>query len=780
MKLLYLRCILAVIVLMSSSAFSQSLKSDSINVTHYSINLDIIHLSQKKIAGYTDVYFTPTAASLRVLALDLLKMNIDSVKINGSTQAVGVNYNDTLLKIALPTVLLSGDTATARIYYHGQPLIESGNWGGFHFLNDSSLAFNLAVAFVDSPHTYGRVWHPCIDEFTSRSTYDFFIRSKDDKTVVCSGTLVSISQEAGGTKLSHWRLNQSIPSYLAGIAIGNFVVVSDTFIGSSGKIPMDIYCKASDTSRVKGSFVNLSHMMSIYENRFGPYRFDRVGFVLTTLGAMEHATNIALPAHTVNGSTTYEWLYAHELSHHWFGNMVTCATAEDMWLNEGWAVFSEQIFMEGMYGWEAYKKYSRENHESILSKLHTTGSDGSYMAVYGIPHQHTYSRTVYDKGASVAHSLRGYLGDSIFFPAIRAYLDSFAFNSASTFQFRDFLSAYTGQNLNPWFDAWVFSPGFIQYGIDSVKTFQLGSGYASEVWVKQKLKGPAQYCQHNRIEVYFLDPNLKVHSRLMEFTGNKGSEVFILDFIPLAIMLNIEEKILDASTSQYRYIAQTGITDFTTEKFRLEVSQISDTAFVRVTHNWVAPDPLKSFVPRLILSDNRYWTIEGHFPQGFSANGRFNFGKFNYLDPVLLADPKDSLVILYRENAGEEWQGVPFTRSGSPVVGFLSVENIKPGQYTLAVWDDNPVGIEKENPTEKIKSAEIYPNPAQDRIYFKKPEGATSYKIIDSSGIVRQSDIINESQNVNIAVLPAGTYLMAFYNNKGKQVASAKFIKIVK
>jgi aminopeptidase N len=543
---------------------------------------------------------------------------------------------------------------------------------------------------------------------------------------------------------------------------------------------MDIYIRPADTTKARLSFVNLKHMMSIYENRFGPYRWERVGYVITSLGAMEHATNIALPAHTVTGSTSNEWLYAHELSHHWFGNLVTCASAGDMWLNEGWAVFCEQVFMEGMYGWDAYKSYSRENHESILSKLHTSAGDGSYMAVFGIPHQYTYGKTVYDKGASMAHSLRGYLGDSLFFPAVTAYLDSFRFQAASTHQFRDFLSSYTSQNLTPWFDAWIFSPGFIHYGIDSVTILPQGNNFTVSVWVKQKLKGPSQYCNHNRIEINFLDAQWNMHSRIMEFSGIKGDQSFLLPFNPLAIMLNAEEKTLDASTSQYKKVKQTGLIDFTTEKFKLDVTQAADSAFVRVIHNWVAPDPLKSFVPRLILSENRYWTIEGHFPSGFTAKGRFSYGKNNYLDPLLLADNKDSLVILYRKDATEEWQGINFTKTGTAIIGFMVVDNLKQGQYTLAVWDDNPLGVQNRINDKKHGQLEVFPNPASEVLSFHAPKDAGYFRISDTAGIIRQSGVLSEQseeQTIHLSTLAAGTYFIHLYSDKGKRIAGSTFIK---
>ena len=127
---------------------------------------------------------------------------------------------------------------------------------------------------------------------------------------------------------------------------------------------------------------------------------------------MEHATNITYPNSSINGSLSDEWLYAHELSHMWFGDKVTCASADDMWLNEGWAVFCESVFREGLYGKESYKTTMRSKLKDVLQFTHI--KDGGYRALYGIPPEYTYGSTVYDKGGQVAHTLRGYLGDSLF------------------------------------------------------------------------------------------------------------------------------------------------------------------------------------------------------------------------------------------------------------------------------------------------------------------------------------------------------------------------------
>ena len=201
---------------------------------------------------------------------------------------------------------------------------------------------------------------------------------------------------------------------------------------------------------------------------------------------MEHAGNIAYPSFAVDGTIDHESIFVHELSHHWWGDLVTCETEKDMWLNEGWATYSVSLFHQFVYGEERYKKEMRANHFEVLQNAHI--HDKEYRAVYGIPHEFTYGTHVYRKGADVAHTLRSYLGDSVFFHCIKNFLQAHAYSNASTTQFRDDIAACSGRNMREFFDDWVFSPGFTHFSIDSYTVIPSARSYAVSVYIRQKLK----------------------------------------------------------------------------------------------------------------------------------------------------------------------------------------------------------------------------------------------------------------------------------------------------
>jgi hypothetical protein len=754
--------------------------SDTIHVINYSIHLNIVYLSNKTIGGYTELTITPKMNNVSAIELYLLSMTIDSILFNNA-HVTSFSYNDTMLHVPLSSPININDTVSLKVYYHGFPQMDPSGWGGFYFSSDSVYAYNLGVGFQTEPHSFGRAWFPCIDDFIDRATYDCNIRVKDTKTAICGGTLMGTTNNGDGTKTFYWRLHSPIPTYLASVAVSDYVPVNYTFNGMNGNIPVKIYVPASDTNNAKASFINLLPILSFYESEFGPYMWERAGYVGVPFnnGAMEHATNIAYPLACINGNLTYEDMYAHELSHHWFGDLVTCATEGDMWLNEGWATFCESLYREGIYGHNTYAANVKANHYTVLNTCHT--DDTGYYAIYGIPSSLTYGSTVYKKGADVIYTLRNYLGDSLFFSMIKAYLVNYKFNHISTLQFRDFITAQTGINMNDFFDGWVLSPGFPQYSIDSMKYAGTGNDYT--VYVKQKLRHKSAFVNSNKIEITFMDNNWNKYTGLIQFSGQYGSQLFHLPFTPVYALMDLDEKVSDATTDYYKVVKTAGSTTFANSFFMLDVQNITDSAFFRVEYNWVAPDPLKTASADIYrISPNRYWKIDGIFPAGFNALGRFSYNRYSVdFDNSLLpaASSTDSLVLLFRTNAADDWHIVNFVRNGSSAAGNLTVQNLQKGEYTLGIGKPNQSGIQNEGSDKTILS--VFPNPSNDtfNIRFKAAKDS-EIKIFDSSNKLVYNTKLNLKQEMIVwkpLKLGKGTYMIYLYE-KGKPVIVEKAVYV--
>lgn len=776
-------------VFYTTQVHSNNLRSDTVNILNYTINLNITDFTTNVIKGNTQIKFTPKINGINKLSLDLLKLTVDSIE-SGTTNLT-YSYNDTLLRVNLLSTYNINDTTSITVYYHGTPQIDATNSGGFYF--QSGYAYNLGVGFSANPHTYGRVWFPCFDNFIERSTYEFNITTNSGKIAYCNGYLAHDTTDINGNRTRKWILNKEIPSYLACVAVANYTQVNQTYNGINGPIPIVLAAVASDTTAIKSSFVNLNLALSTYENHFGAYKWNRVGyaFVPFSSGAMEHATNITYPRSFGTGGLSYQTLYAHELSHHWFGDLATCRTQEDMWLNEGWAHYCEFLFTEALSGYTSYLSAVRTNHENNLHFNHV--EEGGYLTLSNIPFAYTYGRHVYDKGADVAHTMRGYMGDSLFFYSVKTYLAQNNYKDVSSTDFRNALTAASGMDMTNFFNDWVFNPGWTHFSIDSFKVVPSGPNYSVTVFVKQKLTAAPNYYTNVPLEMTFKAANWTEQIQKFTMSGATASFNFVVPFNPVFVALNMGEKICDAVAPEYKKIKTTGSQNFVNAKMTMSILSISDSAFIRVEHNYTAPDPYKSCCIPYRLSPNHYWKVDGILPATFKAKATLNYNgntssfSGNYwLDNNLINTYEDSLVLMYRKNAGDEWQVYPyFTKnyvgSNNNKTGIITIDSLQLGEYVFAM-KDHTLGIKDHSQLNELPEIKIFPNPAKDLLTVDaaslKLSGTTSIIITDTSGKIVYKEKINQQQtifNVSTSTYSNGIYFITI-KMKDAIIAKNKFI----
>ncbi len=765
--------------LLAFSGMAQSNHSDTLDVLHYDINLDMTDISGQTIDGYAIISATPKIDNLAYFPLDLQALTVDSVFVNDTL--CGFSYNDTLLQILPAHVYQYADTVVLSVYYHGHPIIDPSGWGGFYF-SGTSTAYNLGVGFQDIPHNYGRVWYPCLDDFNDRATYDFHITTADNLMAVCNGTLESETDNGDGTKTFFWALHQSIPTYLSSIAVSNYVAVTDTFNSMTGPIPIDIYVLPGDSQNAISSFAHLKQILAGYEQYFGPYRWERVGYVAVPFnsGAMEHATNIAYPSSVIDGTSNYEYLYAHELSHHWFGDYLTCASAEDMWINEGWAVFAESFYHEFLFDKPTYVSYIMSKHANAIRVAQY--DDGGIYPLYPMPQYTTYGTTTYDKGASVVHTLRNYLGDTLFFNAVKAYVANFGLKNASSYDLRDFLTTYTGIDMTDFFDGWVFTSGYPHFSVDSFPVVPNGSNYDVTVFVRQRLRDRTNFTNSNKVEITFSDDLWHFQTEEVDFSGEFGQATFSLNFNPTHAYMDLSQGMCDARTTDSKVISSAATIPFYNTYLTLYVNQISDSAFVQVEHNWVAPDSFKTPIEGLYLTDKRYWKVEGILPDTFSITARFLYskattGSYAYLDYGFLTNVPDSLVLLYRRNTADDWQITSAYKQGTSINGYMTLDTIMIGEYAFGMWDRTTKIPEiKSHKTEQIK---IYPNPTNDTFYFEQQtDVVTNFTVYNANGKQVFTGQLSGKCRYQWKPNTSGSFVVVFSDKAGKVVERQKIVAV--
>ena len=695
---------------------ADNLRSDTFNILNYTINLDITDFANQTIKGSTVVKFVPKLNSESFIHLDLLQLTIDSIK--QANTLLSYNYNDTLLKVNFASPLTTNDTTSVEVFYHGHPQIDPTGWGGFSF--EGNYAYNLGVGFGANPHTFGRSWFPCFDNFIEKSTYEFNITTTAPKTSYCNGQLIS-DVVNGPNHIRKWVLDKEIPSYLASISVADYAQVNWNTTSLNGNLPITLVARPSDTTGLKNGFIHLPNAIHGFENYYGPYAWNRVGYCLTPNGAMEHPTNISYPVDFTSIANESS-LMAHELAHHWWGDLITCETQEDMWLNEGMASYSERLFLEYTYNYAKYLTEVKTIHDDILKYVHLR--EKGFRAVSGIPFEYTYGDHVYKKGSDVAHTLRTYMGDVDFFNGLKYVMQQKAFKNMNSLEFRDLLEASSGKNLHPFFDNWVLNGGWPHFSIDSVKTINTTSPYTTIVYVKQKLFGAPALYSDVPLELTVMNNgwNKAVASVLMN--GATSSFTIQTTTQPNYVGINVDSKISDAISSEYKTIKTTGNITYTLGRALLVVANKGiDSSFIRIEHNIVAPDAIKNNGNNYILNSQHYWKVDGLVSNGFIGKLRLNYdGNKNpsgnsYLDTCLTTINGDSIILLYRKNTADDWHElsnyVKFKIGARS--GFFTTDSFRLGEYVFANGVSHLATLLEENQSQEPQM-EVYPNPTKDEV----------------------------------------------------------------
>lgn len=760
------------VLLTVNFAFSQGVKDNNyeavFDVNEYVISIDSINTSTKQFYANTEIKVVAVENTSDDLLLDLLYFTVDSVFVDGVLSDDYVS-TDSTLSIGFSNDLYVGDEVDCKVFYHGEPYCD--DWGGVNF--EGEYVYNLGVSINAIPHNMGRAWFPCVDNFVDKAKFEYFVRVPEEKTAVCGGELVDVTDNEDGSKIYHYKTDLDIATYAASFAVGDYETVTDVHHGIAADIPITYTVKANAVNVIPTMFQNIHAIINLYESKFGAYPFERIGYTSTSKGAMEHQNNIAFPHSCFTNNLSYESLYAHELFHSWFGNMITCASAEDMWINEGWATFVQYYYQEVLYGRDVYMELIESAKSQVLSTAHTASQDGGYYALNKIPQTNTYGVSAYEKGALVVHSMRHFLGDELFFETVKKVIENNPFSSMSSEQFCAALTAASGVDMNDFFLNYVYQGGASAYSVDSCLSQQIGNKWEVDVYMQQKIMNRSFISNSNKVDVTFMDDNLNTETKTMFFDGKTGNSTFEINVEPKYVFVNQTSTIYDAMYNREKMIYNTGLSTINSSRFKLSVEEVSDSAYFHVSNYLVEPSD-RGKVKGYRLSNSHYWKID-FVPFGnFLAKGLFNYSK-STLDGDLLINPDDEPVLVYRQTSSDAWVMLPTTKYGNISIGDLMLDTLRCGEYSLAVADSTINEInDYENVTDNCMS--VYPNPssnvfnikidninAKDKLYVYNIKGSK----IDELPLTADADVIEwhpESYQNN------STYFFVLQKSDGQRI----------
>jgi aminopeptidase N len=467
MKKIFLFLFLAVISL--PLLFAQMEKYD---VKEYILDLNISNTSTE-ISGSAITNALVVTSVLDTFAIELINtivpnqtyMIVDSVFVDGTKH--DFIHSDEIVVVPLQQVILQNVMFSVQIYYHGNgtPCTQT----------DGNGIAKYTYSGVTSTVTYSeplssKVWWPCKQDLTDKAdSLTFFITTDATNKTGSNGLLISTENLPNGKVKYKWKSKYPIAYFLVSFCVGNYEEhITDVTLPNEEK-PMLIQSLLFPNSPLYSihltAIEKTKNLLCLYSNLINVYPFknEKYGYCVAghPLGAMEHQTMTTIGYQAMDTTSNsyysyYYWYVAHELAHQWFGDYVTCAKWNDIWLKEGWASYFEYIALQNLESQTKANSWMNNAHNSVKSK-----PGGSvYNPDPNSPDIFDY-RLAYKKGGAVAHILRYEVNDdALFFNILRNYMTTYANSSASVADFKEIAEITTGKDFTDFFNQWVYGEGY--------------------------------------------------------------------------------------------------------------------------------------------------------------------------------------------------------------------------------------------------------------------------------------------------------------------------------
>ena len=444
------------------------------DLVHTILELDFDWQNQY-VNGVANLMLTPYFYSTDKVELDAKGFDIH--KIEMGPRELEYDYDGNKITVDLGRVYNRGEEFNIGIYYTAKP-VESSGGGSAAIMSDQGLFFiNHDGADPDKPMqiwTQGETewnsrWFPTIDKPNERCTQEMILTVNDKFATLSNGVLDSSKKNANGTRTDHWKMDLPHAPYLFMLAIGEFAVVKEEWRG----IPIEYYVEPEYEKDAKAIFAHTLEMLDFFSEKLGvDYPWPKYSQVVVkdfVSGAMENTTGtifgdfVQLSERDLIDNNN-DKIVAHELFHHWFGDLVTCESWANLTMNEGFANYSEYLWYEHKYGRDAgdyhWLEESRGYFGEARQRIHPLIYFG-YRDKEDMFDQHSYN-----KGGCIIHMLRHYVGDDAFWAALNLYLTENKFNSVEADDLRLAFEEVTGEDLNWFFDQWFFKAGHPVLKID--------------------------------------------------------------------------------------------------------------------------------------------------------------------------------------------------------------------------------------------------------------------------------------------------------------------------
>lgn len=442
---------------------------------------DLIHTTldvrfdwdKQQLFGKAELTLRPYFYATDKLVLDAKGFDLRAVSIkkNGQLEALKYTYDKERISITLDKTYKRDENIVIWVDYVAKPeeLDASGSAAitdakGLYFINPKGEEKGKPKQIWTQGETESSsCWFPTIDSPNENMTQDIKITVDSRYVTLSNGLLTSSRPNGDGTRTDHWKQTKPHAPYLAMMAVGEFAVIKDKW----RNIDVDYYVEPAYAADAKAIFGETPAMLDFYSEVLAyPYEWEKYSQIVVrdyVSGAMENTTA------TIHGEFLQrterelldgdgEEIIAHELFHHWFGDLVTCESWSNLPLNESFATYGEYLWLEHRHGRDAADQHGYEQMRQYIASLAQTGAVDMIRFNYE-DKEDMFDAHSYNKGGRILHMLRKTIGDEAFFKGLNLYLNENKFQAVEIHQLRLAMEKITGMDLNWFFNQWFLDKG---------------------------------------------------------------------------------------------------------------------------------------------------------------------------------------------------------------------------------------------------------------------------------------------------------------------------------
>ena len=419
-----------------------------------------VERTNKNISGSVRTIAKILAPQLDTFAFELhSNLVIDSVVSYGTPLYVKSIAHER--RAILPQTMYENELVDITIYYHGTPPSSGGNLGD-GFSNAASPSWGNKVTWSLSEPYAAYEWFPCKQALQDKlDSVWIFVTTDSSNQVAANGLLSNVVALPNGKKRYEWKSAFPIDYYLISIAVGQYVTyrqyAKPKGYSDSILIQNYIYNNPQTLPYFKEFLDSTAAMIKLFSELYGLYPFakEKYGHAMAPIsGGMEHQTMSTMGFFT-------HGIVAHELGHQWFGDNVTCSSWSDIFINEGFAAYSEYLATEFLFSKTDAQANMVDVHNNVMSE-----PDGAIWFTDTSDSRIFDARLTYDKGAAVIHSIRYVVNnDSLFFAALKNFQTQYRFSNGSIIDFKTVLEATTALDFTQFFNQWIYGEGYPLFSV---------------------------------------------------------------------------------------------------------------------------------------------------------------------------------------------------------------------------------------------------------------------------------------------------------------------------